>query len=290
MKMAAKLFGLLFILCIAAVAPLSAQTIDMIQTESGPADGLPNPIDDVVESSITAKKRVLPYDQPREADIFWKKRIWRIIDVREKMNLPFAYPKRPFVQILLEAINNKEKPLRIFQDEEFKTRLDTSAVNGLLYKIDTVMITDPVTYEQKQQIIKSEVNITEDVQRIRVKEIWFFDKESSTMQVRILGIAPVLPVKTSTGDKVGENVLFWIYYPDARETLAREKIFNEANDGAPMTWEDVFEMRYFSSYIYKASNVKDLRLQDQYTGRDLLLEAEKIKQEIFNMEHDLWTY
>jgi gliding motility associated protien GldN len=290
MKMAAKLFGLLFILCIAAVAPLSAQTIDMIQTESGPADGLPNPIDDVVESSITAKKRVLPYDQPREADIFWKKRIWRIIDVREKMNLPFAYPKRPFVQILLEAINSKEKPLRIFQDEEFKTRLDTSAVNGLLYKIDTVMITDPVTYEQKQQIIKSEVNITEDVQRIRVKEIWFFDKESSTMQVRILGIAPVLPVKTSTGDKVGENVLFWIYYPDARETLAREKIFNEANDGAPMTWEDVFEMRYFSSYIYKASNVKDLRLQDQYTGRDLLLEAEKIKQEIFNMEHDLWTY
>jgi hypothetical protein len=288
--MAAKLFGLLFILCIAAVAPLSAQTIDMIQTESGPADGLPNPIDDVVESSITAKKRVLPYDQPREADIFWKKRIWRIIDVREKMNLPFAYPKRPFVQILLEAINSKEKPLRIFQDEEFKTRLDTSAVNGLLYKIDTVMITDPVTYEQKQQIIKSEVNITEDVQRIRVKEIWFFDKESSTMQVRILGIAPVLPVKTSTGDKLGENVLFWIYYPDARETLAREKIFNEANDGAPMTWEDVFEMRYFSSYIYKASNVKDLRLQDQYTGRDLLLEAEKIKQEIFNMEHDLWTY
>jgi len=290
MKMAAKLFGLLFILCIAAVAPLSAQTIDMIQTESGPADGLPNPIDDVVESSITAKKRVLPYDQPREADIFWKKRIWRIIDVREKMNLPFAYPKRPFVTILLEAINNKEKPLRIFQDEEFKTRLDTSAVNGLLYKIDTVMITDPVTYEQKQQIIKSEVNITEDVQRIRVKEIWFFDKESSTMQVRILGIAPVLPVKTSTGDKLGENVLFWIYYPDARETLAREKIFNEANDGAPMTWEDVFEMRYFSSYIYKASNVKDLRLQDQYTGRDLLLEADKIKQEIFNLEHDLWTY
>jgi gliding motility associated protien GldN len=288
--MAAKLFGLLFILCIAAVAPLSAQTIDMIQTESGPADGLPNPIDDVVESSITAKKRVLPYDQPREADIFWKKRIWRIIDVREKMNLPFAYPKRPFVTILLEAINNKEKPLRIFQDEEFKTRLDTSAVNGLLYKIDTVMITDPVTYEQKQQIIKSEVNITEDVQRIRVKEIWFFDKESSTMQVRILGIAPVLPVKTSTGDKLGENVLFWIYYPDARETLAREKIFNEANDGAPMTWEDVFEMRYFSSYIYKASNVKDLRLQDQYTGRDLLLEADKIKQEIFNLEHDLWTY
>lgn len=289
MKMAAKLFGLLFILCV-AVAPLSAQQIDIIQTESGPTDGLPNPIDDVVESSITAKKRVLPYDQPREADIFWKKRIWRIIDVREKMNLPFAYPKRPFVQILLEAVNSKEKPLRIFADEEFKTRLDTSAVNGLLYKIDTVMVTDPVTYEQKQQIIKSDVDLTSDVQRIRVKEIWFFDKESSTMQVRILGIAPVLPVKTSTGDKVGENVLFWIYYPDAREMLAREKTFNDQNDGAPMTWEDIFEMRFFSSYIYKTSNVKDLRLQDQFTGRDLLMEADKIKQEIFNLEHDLWTY
>jgi hypothetical protein len=57
-----------------------------------------------------------------------------------------------------------------------------------------------------------------------------------------------------------------------------------------MTWEDLFEMRFFASYIYKESNVYDRRLQDYLSGVDLLLEADKIKQEIFNFEHDLWSY
>ncbi len=290
MKLTAKVFGL-FVAIFVALGSLNAQTMDPVQTESGPAtNARPNPIDDVVESTITARKRVLPYDQPREADIFWKKRVWRVIDVREKMNQPFAFPKRPFVKILLEAINDKERPLRIFADEEFKTEMDTSQVNGLLFKIDTVPITDPVTYEVRNEIVRSDIDVSSDVQRIRVKEMWFFDKESSTMQVRIIGIAPVLPIKVSTGEKVGENIMFWIYYPDAREALARERVFNEMNDAAPMTWEDVFENRFFSSYITKTSNVKDLRLQDQYKGRDLLMEADKIKNEIFNFEHDLWTY
>jgi len=72
--------------------------------------------------------------------------------------------------------------------------------------------------------------------------------------------------------------------------LARERVFNTGNDASPITWEDLLEMRFFSSYIYKVSNVYDRRLQDYKTGVDLLLEAEKIKAEIFNFEHDLWSY
>lgn len=63
-----------------------------------------------------------------------------------------------------------------------------------------------------------------------------------------------------------------------------------ANMANQMTWEDAFEMRLFNSYIIKASNVLDYRLQDQYSGVDLLQEGEKIKQDIFNFEHDLWSY
>ena len=56
------------------------------------------PFDGIAERSA---KRVLPYDHVREADIFWEKRVWRVIDIREKMNLPFAYPERPFFSILM---------------------------------------------------------------------------------------------------------------------------------------------------------------------------------------------
>jgi gliding motility associated protien GldN len=288
MKIAARVVGLLVVLCSFA-GSVAAQVPSEIMTESGSPAPKP-PLDDIVENTITLKKRVLPYDQPREADIFWKKRIWRLIDVREKMNQPFVYPKRPFLKILLDATNSAEHPLRIFKDEEFKIPMDTSEVNQLLFRIDTITVTDPETYEIKKEIVKNTVDLTEDIQRFRVKEIWFFDKETSTMQVRILGIAPVRPIKGVNDAIIGENAMFWIYYPEAREALAREQVFNDLNDANPMTWEDIFEMRFFASYIYKESNVKDFRLQDEYAGRDLLLEADKVKQQIFNFEHDLWTY
>lgn len=288
MKIAAKVVGLFLVLC-SMLSPVAAQLPDNIMTETGAPAPKP-PLDDIVENTTTSRKRVLPYDQPREADIFWKKRIWRLIDVREKMNQPFIYPKRPFIKILLDATANPETPLRIFQDEEFKNPMDTSSVNQLLFRVDTITVTDPETYEIRKEVVKNTVDLTEDIQRFRVKEIWFFDKESSTMQVRILGIAPVKPVKADNGEILGETPMFWIYYPEAREFLARERVFNELNDSNPMTWEDIFEMRFFASYIYKESNVKDERLQDKFTGRDLLMEADKIKQQIFNFEHDLWTY
>jgi hypothetical protein len=40
----------------------------------------------------------------------------------------------------------------------------------------------------------------------------------------------------------------------------------------------------------KENNVQDLRLQDMYSGLDLVMKAEKIEDELFNLEHDMWTW
>jgi len=130
----------------------------------------------------------------------------------------------------------------------------------------------------------------EDIKQFRIKEIWFFDEESSTLQVRILGIAPLKDEYDENGNYKYTTPLFWAYYPECREILARHKVFNASNDASPMTWQDMMEMRQFSSYIMKRSNVYDRKVEDYLTGVDMLLEAEKIRMEIFNFEHDLWSY
>lgn len=247
------------------------------------------PLDDIVENKLTFEHRVLPYDPIREADIFWKKRIWRVIDIREKMNLPFAYPERPFFSILMDAATSSEITVYSTEDDKFSSPLTPDEVATMGASVDTVITFDPETYEEQIQIVRNELN-PEDVKRFRLKEIWFFDEESSTMQVRILGIAPLIDVKDDNGNFRYEKPMFWVYYPEIRETLAREQVFNFANDASPITWEDLMEMRYFASYIYKETNTRDQRLQDYLSGVDLLLEADKIKQKIFNYEHDLWSY
>ena len=108
---------------------------------------------------------------------------------------------------------------------------------------------------------------------------------------RILGIAPLVSVfDKSTGDFKYEKPLFWIHYPTSREVFARYQVFNPVNDASVMSWEDVFEMRQFAATIYKESNVADRRIEEYASGRDQLLEGQKISSEIFNFEHDLWSW
>ena len=287
MKIALRLLGLaplLFLL----LTPAAAQQPDNIMTESG--EPLKDkPLDDITDKRITLEKRVLPYDHIREADIFWEKRIWRVIDIREKMNLPFAYPDRPFFTILMEAAKNGEITVYSTEDDKFTNPLKPEEVAQMGASVDTIITFDPETYEEQIKVVTNEIN-PEDVKRFRIKEVWFFDEETSTMQVRVLGIAPLLDETDDNGNFLYELPMFWIYYPEARHLLARERAFSYGNDAAPLSWDDIFEMRFFASYIYKESNVFNRRLEDYLTGVDLLLEADRIKQEIFNFEQDLWSY
>jgi gliding motility associated protien GldN len=248
------------------------------------------PLDDIVQRNIMSERRVLAHPPVRESDIFSEKRIWRIIDVREKMNLPFAYPEEPFFKILIDAATSGNLPVYSTVDDKFKKRLSTEEVLNLCSKIDTIMTINPVTYEEEIKIVRDEINF-EDIKRFRIKEVWYFDKQTSTMRVRILGIAPLKNVIDDNGNFRYETPLFWVYYPQARELLARHQVFtNGGNMATPISWEDLFEMRYFASYIYKSSNVHDRKLEEYLTGVDLLMESERIKNELFNFEHDLWQY
>jgi gliding motility associated protien GldN len=286
MKFAFRLFSLVFMLTLCN-ASFAQQPENILTESSDPNEG--RPLDDIVGKRLTGDKRLLPYDHVREADIFWEKRIWRVIDIREKMNLPFAYPERPFFSILMDAAIGGEITAYSTEDDKFSSKLTPDEVATMGATIDTVITFDPETYEEQIQVVRNDIN-PEDVKRFRMKEVWFFDEETSTLQVRILGIAPLIDKNDENGNFLYEKPMFWVYYPEAREILSREQVFNAGNDASPITWEDLMEMRFFSSYIFKESNVRDRRIQDYLTGIDLLLEADKIKQEIFNFEHDLWSY
>jgi len=286
----------LFLLGFAAVLP--AQTseetdVEEVKTEevieAAPGEA---PLDDVVKKEVMMERKVLPYQPIRESDIMWEKRIWRVIDVREKINLPFAYPEEPFFKILSDAATKGDLPVYSTDEDgaKFKKRLSTDDVLSMLSKTDTVVTFDPETYEEKIQIVRNDIN-WEDVKRFRLKEVWFFDKNTSTLNVRILGIAPMIDVKDNEGNFRFEKPMFWVYYPHAREMFARHRVFaNGGNNNATTSWEDLFEKRQFASYIYKESNVHDRKLEDYVQGVDMLRESERIKADIFNFEHDLWQY
>jgi gliding motility associated protien GldN len=235
------------------------------------------------------EKEIIPYDHIREADVFWQKRIWRVIDSREKMNLPFKYEgidwkdMSPLITIIRNAAITGEAT--VYGEDNFQTTLSPADVEKIGAGTDTIAINDLDGNYVKDTIIKREFDPTK-VYKYRLKEDWFFDKETSTMQVRIMALAPIYH-----DDQAQVDIpMFWCYYPTLRNVLVKQEVFNPRNDALRLTWDDLFEMRYFSSYVFKESNVFDRRIQDYATGVDALRESDRIKDDIFTYEHDLWSY
>ncbi len=94
------------------------------------------PLNGVVAKRILQERKVLDYPSIREADLFWEKMIWRTIDVREKMNLPFSNPKQPF--FLLDAVKNGEMTAYSTEDDEFSFPLEIETVEAIGYNTDTI--------------------------------------------------------------------------------------------------------------------------------------------------------
>ncbi len=252
------------------------------QLETPPRDG-------VYEKTLMENRLTLEYDHIREADVFWEKQVWRVIDIREKQNLPFSYPKAPLAQILVDAASAGNVTAYSVVDDEFTTPLMQDELENLISRVDTQEIIDPIDYSTRLVITRDDFN-AENVKRFRIKETWFFDEETSTMQVRILGIAPLKEHFDDNGNFKFETPMFWFYFPELRKVLSKEPAYSASNDLNIMSWTDLFEARMFASYIMKESNVYDRRIQHYKAGIDILYEADKIKNEIFNFEHDLWSY
>jgi gliding motility associated protien GldN len=247
-----------------------------------------------------ATKRVIPYPHLREADVMWTKRIWRVMDLREKMNHAFYYPKED-IEDRSSLFNVIKKALTVEgsltayglgptnDDDEFRYELKKNELDSLL---------NPRVIRRRQNLVTEEWEEVETIEPIQsetitqyaLKEDWIFDKQRSERYVRIIGIAPMKEDITDQGEKRGYVVLFWLYFPECRYVFANADVYNRQNDAQRRTFEDLFQQRMFSSYITKETNVYDRTISSYALGMDALLEADRVKEDLFEVEHDLWNY
>lgn len=269
--------GTLAVLCWTSFA-LNAQTTEKAA-----------PRDNFYDRYMHTEKQALAYDHVHEKDVFFEKRIWREIDTRTKRNQHFNYPLAPFAKILIDAVKDNKVTAYSTWSDDFTKPLSLQAAMDICVERDTFIMINPSTFEEEVHTSASEVNAM-DIKKFRIKEVWYFDEETGDMNVRILGIAPIIDRYDDNGNFLLAMPMFWLYYPDLRPILATKESFNPENDAMRMSWDDVFEARFFESHITKASNVHDARLMDQFAGIDILIASDKVQQELLHFEHDLWEY
>jgi len=248
----------------------------------------------------TKTQRVVPYSHLREADIMWARRVWRTVDLREKLNHPLYYPIEPINDrkslfdvikqgLLVDGSITAYDAGPLLTDDEFRKPLLAGELKDIFTRVDTVYTEDLNSGEIIPTI--QEVTLeSRDIKMYKIKEDWIFDKQRSSMDIRILGLAPMREVRGEDGEVRGYAPIFWLYYPELRYVLVNWDVFNRENDAERRSFESIFWKRQFASYITKWSNVYDRQLSDYKTGIDGLLEGEEIKQALFEFEHDLWNF
>jgi gliding motility associated protien GldN len=259
-----------------------------------------------IELQLVKDRTPLAYEHIREDDAVYRQRVWREIDVHEKMNLPFVYKasedngNQRFISILLNLIHSGD--VTAFDaniDDRFTTPMTFRQIaESMVGKPKVIQIPDMTLDPDGSKGLTKDTTIQEEfnpdqVERYEIKEEWVFDKESSRMYVRILGIAPEKTILNADGSFRAVLPIFWVYYPDLRSFLAKYEAYNGKNYGARMSWEELFESRMFSSRVVKSTidnpgdNFISAYIKDPILG---LLEGDNIKEKIFNYEQDLWSY
>jgi gliding motility associated protien GldN len=255
------------------------------------------PVDGLFADDGTIDKDPMPFPSIRKADVMWKKRVWREIDFRQKMNHAFYYPVVPhnnwrnFITVVLDGLRENKFIAYDAQNNPTDEFLVPMTYNQLINRetdsvVQTLRRSYP-PYDEYDTVIVSQFDPSR-VMRLRVKEDWYFDKQRSQLMVRIVALCPVLMVERD-GQEFTQP-LFWISYDQARNVLARSEIFNRQNSAERRTFDEVFWKRMFDSYVYKEENVYDRTIGSYALGIDALLESERVKKEILNFEQNLWEY
>lgn len=260
---------------------------------------------DFYQRSLLGQKQAAPLQYIRQCDVIWQDWIWRIIDVRERTNQFFYYPletkgsegRKNLAYVLWDAILANE--IEVFEDDEMLIPKECADIVHYFTRADTLTLEvindeDEESYEYKTVFVPREF-VSDEIFRYRLKEAWFIDKQSDRQLVRITGLAPIQEqYKDRDGEREyrGSVTLFWIpmQSPKVRHILATHEAYFEDNLANMPSWEEIFTVRMFSSYVTRESNVKNRTIDSYVTGTDAIMESEKIENKLLDISSDMWEY
>lgn len=271
----------------------------------------------VGDSVVSNKVEPLQYGYIDEKDVGKSMVVWEIIDLNDKINQPIyknsdgiVSQNKSLFQVLYDAII-AGKITEVYDDEMFETRLAPEDIpNRVRYESLSDAGVEKINEQGKplsDAQVKEYTDIhevkSENVKLIKIKGMWYIDKRDAQMKYRLLGIAAMGKDPSMMGQVGPDGMpiesndmyidLFWVYYPNAREVLSNAVVFNNRNLSSDITFDDILNARRFSSIIYKSGTGLGSGTISDYIPGDAeqqLEESDRIKDQILQMENDMWNY
>lgn len=258
-------------------------------------------------------------------DVIWSRYVYRIIDMRYKQNYQLYFPTksddpdyRNLFQVITDAIIDG-MPIYEKDDETIKPTFDAPMEKVL---IPTMFLVDDPTADYSDDpthydIAESDAmlvhydsindklsfhfypfeSVIKNQLKYLIQEVVFFDKHTSRLHSKIIGIAPLNSDKISTKDgsdvmaALRESIMFWIPFDELRPYMAMQYVIPSQNETKRVTFDDFFQKHLYTSYIVGEGNMYNRFIPDYAkTEEEVKKEQQRIEKELLDFEQDLWEY
>jgi gliding motility associated protien GldN len=259
-------------------------------------------------------------------DVIWSRYIYRVIDMRYKQNYQLYFPTksddadyRNLFKVITDAVvdgmpiyeKNMETIKPDFKQEPISrnviptmfmaddpmadysddpTHFDITSSDAMLVHYDSIEDKLSFHFYPFEKLVRNQL-------KYLTQEVVFFDKHTSRLHIKIIGIAPLQSDKISTRDSTNlmsslrESIMFWIPFDKLRPYMAMQYAIPNRNETKRVTYDEFFQKRLFTSYIVGEGNMYNRYIPDYAISEDeIKKEQKRIETELLNFEQDLWEY
>ena len=259
-------------------------------------------------------------------DVIWSRYIYRVIDMRYKQNYQLYFPTksddadyRNLFKVITDAVvdgmpiyeKNMETIKPDFKQEPISrnviptmfmaddpmadysddpTHFDITSSDAMLVHYDSIEDKLSFHFYPFEKLVRN-------LLKYLTQEVVSFDKHTSRLHIKIIGIAPLQSDKISTRDSTNlmsslrESIMFWIPFDKLRPYMAMQYAIPNRNETKRVTYDEFFQKRLFTSYIVGEGNMYNRYIPDYAISEDeIKKEQKRIEAELLNFEQDLWEY
>ena len=160
----------------------------------------------------------------------------------------------------------------------------------------------PVAISPEEKFDSGEEQSTDNTNNSETDDFWGGDEDDENQENEEVTEAEefeedegdsVVEAEAENNDEKEYRAMFWVFFPEVRDILHRSFASNNKNMSKPISFDHLINSRRFSGTIYKEANVFQDRDVRKYIGANSLmqlLESQRIKEKIRNLEQDMWSY
>jgi len=277
---------------------VAAQEKMKMDSASKPLPMVKDSDDGYYKSIVMTNAKPFPIHDVNPNNIRFYHRYWRDILLKDPRNHKFSTPGSTLIEALLKGVKDKKV---VPYDPTGGTAENTGgdafvqpmSYDQLMGKMRDTATIDILDKDGNKIGSRRQLNdfSPDKVAGYRIKEDYYFDKQRSKFESRMIGIAPLITLRLTNGDTIGTQPVCWFKFNECRKIFATMDVSDPEKNLYDVSMDDMFVQRQFNSKIIEESNPLGQRIEDYIKDpADRDKESARIEKKLADYKKNIFLY